>query len=287
MRKLLIGILLMAMLIPSALADIVTIDVDMNGDADVTIENYGDGEFILIYNGRDILQELLDAQKSITDFQKLVIYQSTQQQFYETQLQFNEISLELGEINDYLLRLTEDLNGVLGDIYAKLTFTMHVIGINPGASSVAEALISGNVTVADYLDDLLTRVGVLEVGISEVSYLIAALDEIDGALSDQITALTVQQGNILEVIVTLNQRLDESEGKIQSLEEQFGQLQLSYDDLHIFNGVLADDNHALEQRIVSLEEDADIMVLFLCLSASVIGVIAIALASQGLLKFRI
>jgi len=286
MKKLLIGILLIAMLTPSALADTVIIDVDMSGDADVTIDNHGDGEFILIYNGRDILQELLDAQKSINDFQKTIIYHSTQQQFYETQQQLNELSYELGEINEYLFNLTEDLDGLLGDLYRRLAFTMHAIGINPGTSSVAQELIAGNATVAEYIDDLLDRVSTLELIIDEMGYSINALYQQDIELSDQISALTTQQGDILQVITTLSQRLEDGEGKIETLETELSKLQLTYDDLHIFNGALAEDNQALEQRIAELEEDAGLMVIQLWGLILAFGLIAVCLASQGLLKLK-
>lgn len=141
-------VLLLIMIIPPAMADTVTIDLKMDGDAYVNIQN-DNGTFSIIYNGRDILGELEAAQKHISDMEKTFIYWAGQRANHDQ---------DLLVIEEQLSNLTRDLNVVLGELYGNLGFTMHIVGVNPGNTTVSIQLIAGNMTIADYIEDILVEV---------------------------------------------------------------------------------------------------------------------------------
>lgn len=159
--------LLLIMTIPFAMADTVTINVTTDGATDVNVQS-NNGTFSVVYNGRDILGELEAARKSVNDIEKTLIY-------WGTLTQVNEVEQHVLVVEEQLNNLTRDLNSVLNELYGNLGFTMRVVGINPGNSTVAMQLIASNMTVADYLDDILTDVDVILVDLNATEQELASI----------------------------------------------------------------------------------------------------------------
>jgi len=159
--------LLLIMTIPFAMADTVTINVSTSGNADVNVQS-NNGTFSVVYNGRDILGELEAARKSVNDIEKTLIY-------WGTLTQVNEVEQHVLVVEEQLNNLTRDLNSILNELYGNLAFTMHVVGINPGNSTVAIQLITGNMTVADYVEDILVDVDVILVDLNATEQDLASI----------------------------------------------------------------------------------------------------------------
>ena len=159
--------LLLIMTIPFAMADTVTINVSTSGDAEVNVQS-NNGTFSVVYNGRNILGELEAARKSVNDIEKTLIY-------WGTLTQVNEVERHVLVVEEQLNNLTRDLNSILNELYGNLGFTMQVVGINPGNTTVAMQLITGNMTVADYLDDILTDVDVILVDLNATEQDLASI----------------------------------------------------------------------------------------------------------------
>uniref|UniRef100_A0A6M3LTV1 Uncharacterized protein n=1 Tax=viral metagenome TaxID=1070528 RepID=A0A6M3LTV1_9ZZZZ len=221
-------VLLLVMTVPFGLADTVTIDVDMDGDAYVNIQN-DNGTFSLIYNGRDILAELEHAQKSVNDIEKTLIY------WYGLK--------EAGKLEDHLLiveeqlnNLTRDLNIILDGLYRNLGFTMHAIGINPGATSVAIQMIAGNATVAEYIDDMLVDLDDILIDLNatdqEFASIQSQIEEIYIAAETQNMVLMETRLDILDLNATLN-------AEIMNLTERFNKTleQIWFADMELDNKI--------------------------------------------------
>lgn len=161
-------VLLLLMTIPLfAMADTVTINVSTSGDAEVNVQS-NNGTFSVVYNGRDILGELERAQKSVNDIRLTMVY-------WNGLTQAAEVEKHVDFVEEQLNNLTRDMNIVLNELYGNLGFTMHVVGINPGNSTVAMQLIAGNMTVADYVEDILVDVDVILVDLNATDQQLASL----------------------------------------------------------------------------------------------------------------
>jgi len=160
-------LLLLLMAVPSAMADTVTINVTTSGATDVNVQS-NNGTFSVIYNGRNILGELERAQKSVNDIRLTMVY-------WNGLTQAAEVEKHVDFVEEQLNNLTRDMNIVLNELYRNLGFTMHVVGINPGNSTVAMQLITGNMTVADYVEDILVDVDVILVDLNATDQQLASL----------------------------------------------------------------------------------------------------------------
>ncbi len=115
-------------------------------DLDITT---GDGTLLTIdYEGRDLIGEIAEKIKTIADLRSTIIALAMRNDIADLEDQ-------LAELEKALQKLIDELNLVLNDLYYNLGVQAHVIGINPGNTTVAITLINGNVTIADYLDEIL------------------------------------------------------------------------------------------------------------------------------------
>lgn len=212
-------ILLLILTIPAAMADTVNIKIDMDGNANVHIQN-DNGTFSIVYNGRDILGELEAAKKSINDMEKTFIYWAGQRKAHEQDILI---------VEEQLNNLTRDLNIVLGDLYGNLGYTMHVVGINQGNSSVAIQLIAGNATVAEYIDDIMYDVdslsfslGDLQLNVTEGRELMEENTFTIDKISNKITILTsVLDDTIEDMEANFVNQLTEHVATLQTADESF------------------------------------------------------------------
>ncbi len=141
-------VLLLLILIPTASAD-VNITVITTDDIDLNMTTFGEGALLSIeYNGRNLLQEIEDQIKTIADLQSTIIALAMRNDIANLEDQ-------LVDLEDDLDKLVNELNLVLNDLYSKVVNQAHIIGINPLNTTVANTLISGNMTIVDYIEDVL------------------------------------------------------------------------------------------------------------------------------------
>jgi len=205
-------VLLLLMAIPSAMADTVTINVTTSGATDVNVQS-NNGTFSVVYNGRDILGELERAQQSVNDLRLTMVY-------WKGLTQAAEVEKHVDFVEEQLNNLTRDMNTVLNDLYGNLGFTMHVVGINPGNSTVAMQLIAGNRTVADYVEDILVDVDVILVDLNTTDQQLASIQSqlytiYDGMMMHD-TLIMNGRSSVRELNATFNAEL---EGLIERLDE--------------------------------------------------------------------
>jgi len=131
--------------------DQVTVTIKMNGDAYVTITN-NNGTIIFTYNGKNIMPKLQDD----VDWLKARV---------------NSNKLAISLIRRDLRRLIEALNNTFGDLYGKVYFLAHVTGIYKGNdnSTVTIMLKSGNMTIADFINQLLNTTEKHDMQITNLS----------------------------------------------------------------------------------------------------------------------
>ena len=120
-------------------ADEVHININMDGDAYVTVEN-NNGTFAVWYNGRDILEEIEDQYDTISDLQAVIAALAAREDI-------DDVKEELDEVNQQFGVLVNDLDNVFDDLYHTMGFLLHVTGVNPGNTTVGAMLQSGNVTM--------------------------------------------------------------------------------------------------------------------------------------------
>ncbi len=218
--------------IQPAFADEVYINVDMDGDAYVTIENT-DGDLTVIYNGRDILAELEAYYKELLNLQSQIAYLQGLANLGDLQGDFTELYLQVS-------LLIEDLEEILKDLYGNLGFLAHVIGINPGNNSaIVEVLLSGNATIVDYLDQAFTSIYGL-----------------DGALNYTNTELVNFQDYTQTQLNTAYLELSDLHFELVSFEEYTQQqLNTTYTELKSFEKYIEDQLVMLD---VSLLDEKDV-----------------------------
>ena len=130
-------LILLVPLLSARADDQVTIKIQMEGDAYVEISN-NNGTIVFNYNGKNIMPKIkndVNWLKARANSNKLAIYL----------------------LRRDLHRLVKVLNDTFGDLYGKVYFLAHVTGIYNGNdnSSVTLRLKSGNMTLTDFIDQLL------------------------------------------------------------------------------------------------------------------------------------
>jgi len=130
-------LILLVPLISTRADDQVSVTIQMSGDAYVTITN-SNGTIIFNYNGKNIMPSL---QKDVS--------------WLKARANSNKLAISL--VRRDLHRLIRALNNTFGDLYGKVYFLAHVTGIYNGNdnSTVTLMLKSGNMTLVDFVDQLL------------------------------------------------------------------------------------------------------------------------------------
>jgi len=130
-------LILLVPLISARADDQVTIKIQMEGDAYVEISN-SNGTIVFNYNGKNIMPSL---QKDV--------------KWLKVRANSNKLAIYL--IRRDLHRLIRALNNTFGDLYGKVYYTAKVTGIafNHNNSTVLLQLQAGNMTLVDFIDQLL------------------------------------------------------------------------------------------------------------------------------------
>ena len=223
----------MLVLIYMAVLSTATARADLNvtvlttDDIDLDLTTFGEGALLSVeYNGRDLLQEIEDYLKTISDLRSIIVSLAMRNDIEELEDQL--VDLEYG-----LDKLINELNLILNDLYSKIVNHAHIIGINPLNTTVALNLISGNMTIVDYLDDILIDLNATDQEFTSIQLQFeniyagmmvhdtvimgtrSTLREINTTLSDAIVDLERVSADILGVIAEVEFQLTESDAKLQ------------------------------------------------------------------------
>jgi len=239
------SLFMLAFLAP-ARADI-DITVTTEGDVDLNVSTNGDGAMLSVdYNGRDLLNEIEQQIKTIENLRTVIVY-------YAAKNDVEDLQNEIEELDAELEKLVGELNHVFNDLYAKVNSQAHVIGINPGNSTVAVTLIAGNKTVADFIQENIDDIRLIDAR----SYLIAHRLKV---LDDDI-------GNELRSI----------ESTLQTLEENLNNTAIKTWTLDIEVEDLTKELATLKARLETTQDS----ILYITLMFGVFSVIAIAIVATA------
>jgi len=141
-----------------ARADELSINVDMQGNANITITN-DNGTITIIYNGLDILYLM-----------------SSKTEYYYLKSQ--------------LLGLMSDLDLIFKDVYGKLNFIAYVTGVNSNDNStIALTLKAGNATLVDFVNQLF---GITETQSAEIANMTIQIQSYEDETSNRMDYLWQQ-----------------------------------------------------------------------------------------------
>ena len=171
--------------------DKVSITVQMSGDAYVTITN-SNGTIIFNYNGENVMPELLDD----VDWLK-------------ARANSNKLAIML--IRQDFNRLIMALNDTFSDLYGKVYFLAHVTGIYNGNdnSTVTLMIKSGNMTIADFIDQLLNITERQNIRITDLSLQVASdRQETQKKLNRVFQEISVNRRYFEDQLKTLDKKID-------------------------------------------------------------------------------
>ena len=210
--------------------------IPVKADTDVTVYTVGDvtltvnitnGSLLLIYDGIDILAEIHYVQQRMFYLQGLMYtFMST----YATQESLTNleqvINQELYNLNQTVSQLVGELDVILEDLYGKTNFLAYVIGLDSNSSIIATNLMSGNYTIVNYLDSIITTLDnvdndllILEDAISEIRERLGELEVFKLYALEQFNATYLEIENLVNYTDTqLDNLYNELLGEIQTLE---------------------------------------------------------------------
>ena len=207
-------IALILMLILPMMAAGADVDIDIttdSGDVDLDITT-GNGTLLTIdYEGRDLISEIAAKIKTIADLRSTIIALAMRNDV-------EDLEDQLAELEEALQKLIDELNLVLNDLYSKLSTQAHVMGINPGNTTVSITLISGNMTIADYLNDILIELNATD---QEFVSIQLQLEDIYTGMMEHDTLIMNDRYTIRELNITLSVQNTSLNARITSLTERF------------------------------------------------------------------
>lgn len=127
---------------------------------------------------------------------------------------------------DDIKNLVEELNHAFGYVYGRLGAQAHIIGINPGNTSISITLISGNKTVADFLQENQDEIKFLEFkmrgSLDAIDARITALDnEINVILAEQAQDIDSNNESIQEIQGYLDERQEYIDERLIEIDGKF------------------------------------------------------------------
>ena len=211
---LIVSLLTIAFLALPVKAD-VDITVTTTGNADVELNTGGGALVSFDYNGRDLLQELQDKADAIHAIKVGMIFLANQQNM-------DRLEDELAALEEDIRKLIIELNEAFGDVYFNLHMQAHVIGINPGNSTVAITLISGNKTVAEFIQDNRDELVIIELQLDAIDARITMLDdELHMMLDEQAQDIDKNNETIQEMQKYLTERREYMDGRLIEIDGKF------------------------------------------------------------------
>jgi len=236
--------------IAKAKADDVYIDIDMDGNAYVSIDN-DNGDLSIWYNGRDILAEWKEAQERVWEMKQVITFLAAKAKYAD------DLGEQIDALNQTLNSLIFELNGILSDLYAGLSTSFSIMGVNHNSSDVVVLLRSGNETIASLIDDLQARV-----------------DAAEGRL-------TAVEQKLAEIDATLNLIQQAEANQDDEIRELQGKIRLLNDSLAWTNKRIAEIQHGYEKQLGQLTQNS-LYLTGVFTGFSVIVIIALAITLQSI-----
>lgn len=211
---LMLTIPLMAGVVLSPAGADTVIDITTSGsDVDLDITT-GNGTLLTIdYEGRDLISEIAEKIKTIADLRQVIITLAMRNDI-------EDLEDQLAELEEALQKLIDELNLVLNDLYFKLGTQAHVIGINPGNTTVAITLISGNLTIADYLDGILVDLNTTEQVLISIQ---VQFDSVQSQFDNVYTGTMIHDELIMNGRTTAREMNTTFNARITDLTESFSE----------------------------------------------------------------
>jgi len=231
-------ILLSVIPIPTRADDNVSITIKMSGDAYVTIEN-NNGTLRFIYNGRDILQ---DAANKYEDALQNVIHD------YKSAVgRINSNKLAIMLIRRDLIRLINALNKTFVDLYGKTYFLARVTGILGNSSRVTLSLKSGNMTLVDFIDQLLNTTEKQDMQITKLSLEVASnQQETREKLNKAFQEIYMNRAYIEDQLKILDEKINALSNKTNSTFTQV------FNDLELLKMYEASNAHSTQIALICI-----------------------------------
>ena len=196
--------------------DYVYISINMKGDAYITITNEG-SSIEIVYNGKDILNE------------------------FATEEQFRSLSKHLYELRNDFRDLINSLDLTFEDLYGKTYYLANLIGFLEDNSTVAIQLKSGNITLADFIEQLFSLAEKQKIMIEDLSLRIEAVKE------ENYKEINDLWNHIVENLSVLFNGLNETQYEVQLLRSE----------INVTNQILHSEINATNQRIDNLVDALD------------------------------
>jgi len=216
--------------------DQVTVTIKMNGDAYVTITN-NNGTIIFTYNGKNIMPKLQDD----VDWLKARV---------------NSNKLAISLIRRDLRRLIEALNYTFGDLYGKVYFLAHVTGIYKGNdnSTVTIMLKSGNMTIVDFINQLLNTTEKHDMQITNLSLEVASnRQETREKLNEAFREIYMNRAYIEDQLEILDNQLEILDEKINVLSDETNStFTLVFNDLELLKMYEASNVRSTQIALICL-----------------------------------
>ena len=177
--------------------DQVSITIQMSGDAYVRITNTN-GSITFVYNGRNILKE-----------------------YRWTVNRVNSNKLAIMLLRRDLKRLICALNETFADLYGKVYFLAHVTGIASNSSKVTMLLRSGNMTLANFIDQLLNVTNTQKIQIEELQLEVSSNhEETKQKLNQAFKEIYTNRAYYEEQLKKIDANFYELNDRLDKMEEQ-------------------------------------------------------------------
>jgi len=177
--------------------DRVSITIRMSGDAYVTITN-SNGSITFVYNGRNVLKE-----------------------YKWTVSRVNSNKLAIMLLKRDLKRLIYALNETFADLYGKVYFLAHVTGAMSNSSRVTMQLRSGNMTLVDFIDQLLNATEKQDVQIRNIRLEIASnQQETRRKLSEVFNQISMNKAYFEDQLSKMDAKIDRINARLDVFEEE-------------------------------------------------------------------
>ena len=231
-------------------------DVIIITDEDINLDLTTSGEGALLsveYNGRDLLKEIEHYIQTIADLKQVIVALAMRN--------------DIADLNDKLIdleydldKLVNELNLVLNDLYSKVVKQAHIIGINPLNTTVAITLISGNMTVVGYIEEILIDLNATDQELSSIQLQFDSvqlqLENIYAGMLVHDTVIMGTRSTLREMNATLSDAIVDMQTIVVDIVEDMG-LQLLDGDAQLQGqiDVQSRELHELSDEIASMQQE--------------------------------
>ncbi len=247
--------LILIAILPTATA-IADMDVIIITDEDINLDLTTSGEGALLsveYNGRDLLKEIEHYIQTIADLKQVIVALAMRNDIADLNDQLIDLEYDLD-------KLVNELNLVLNDLYSKVVRQAHIIGINPLNTTVAITLISGNMTVVGYIEEILIDLNATDQELSSIQLQFDSvqlqLENIYAGMLVHDTVIMGTRSTLREMNATLSDAIVDMQTFVVDIVEDMG-LQLLDSDAQLQGqiDVQSRELHELSDEIASMQQE--------------------------------